>query len=330
MSTRSRSYSPPGPAEIIALAEWRDIYSCRPDPRSTIQESDMGSQQSERPFDKAESALISVANSATSSPQPTSISQPDVDMVIEDTSQSCLKTTNLPGRESNAITAQGHNDESTETGSGLCVTYETDTPTPSTARNMLVTGDQQAPLSSSPCPIQPREIEFSHVEIRNVRTIEPGGPVEVNNKTTNRKVGGIHTSCADGPWRLDRTILSVDIREAERIPVFVGYSTYRVVDGQLIQSVTLVQGNTGLPYTEKPMCKVTQERGHGTRKTCKADPVIRGPLSLKEKRDIVRLKEEGYTWNEITSRFPSRKKGTLQGIYYTQIKDSRNRITQTH
>lgn len=152
--------------------------------------------------------------------------------------------------------------------------------------------------------------------------------MEVNNKITSDEVGDIRTPCANGPWRLDGTILSVDIREAERIPVFVGYSTYRVVDGQLIQSITLVQGNTRLPFAEK----VTKERGHRTRKTCKADPatIIRGPLSLKEKRDIVRLKEEGYTWNEITSRFPGRKKGTLQGIYYTQIKNPRNRITQTH
>ncbi|RJE18045.1 hypothetical protein PHISCL_09619 [Aspergillus sclerotialis] len=113
--------------------------------------------------------------------------------------------------------------------------------------------------------------------------------------------------------------------------MFVGYSTYRVVDGQLIQSVTLVQGNTGLLYTEKPMCKVTQERGYGTRKTCEADPTIsRGPLSLEQKQDLVRLREEGYSRNEITSRFPGRKKGTLQSIYYSQRKDSRNRNTRTH
>ena len=54
-------------------------------------------------------------------------------------------------------TAQGHNDESAETSSGLCVTY--DTPATPSARNMHVTGDQQAPLSSSPCPIQPGEVE---------------------------------------------------------------------------------------------------------------------------------------------------------------------------
>lgn len=42
VSTRSRSYSPRRPAEITALAEWRDMHSCRPGPRS-IQESDMGS-----------------------------------------------------------------------------------------------------------------------------------------------------------------------------------------------------------------------------------------------------------------------------------------------
>lgn len=333
VSTRSRSYSPPRPAKIAALAEWSDdMYSCRPSPRSTvIRESDMGSQQSEPPSEKALSALISVANSATASTQPMSVSQPDIDMVIEDTSQSCLMTTSLPGRESNAITSHGHNNENAEAGSGLCVT-ETDTPTPSTAQNMLVTGDQQTPLSSSPYSIQPREIEFSHVEIRNVRTTEQGGPVEVNDGTTSGQVGDIRTSCANGPWRLDGTILSVDIREAERIPVFVGYSTYRVVDGQLIQSITLVQGNTELPYAENPMCKVTQERGYGTKKTCKADPTTnnRAPLSLKQKRDLVRLKEEGYTWNEITSRFPGRKKGTLQGIYYTQLKDFRNRIGQTH
>lgn len=62
--------------------------------------------------------------------------------------------------------------------------------------------------------------------------------MEVNNKITSDEVGDIRTPCANGPWRLDGTILSVDIREAERIPVFVGYSTYRVVDGQLIQSIT--------------------------------------------------------------------------------------------
>lgn len=46
------------------------------------------------------------------------------------------------------------------------------------------------------------------------------------------------TSRADGRWKLDRTTPLVDARETERVPVFIS-STYRVVDCQLIQSITL-------------------------------------------------------------------------------------------
>ena len=54
------------------------------------------------------------------------------------------------------------------------------------------------------------------------------------------------------------------------------------------------------------------------------------PLSLKEKRRLSRLREEGRTWNDIASWFPGKKKGTLQRIYYTQLKNSSNPMAKTH
>src|SRR5699024_11035592 len=107
--------------------------------------------------------------------------------------------------------------------------------------------------------------------------------VEASNRKQSDQLH--YKSRADGPWELDGTTLSVDIREVERIPVLVGYSTYRVVGGQLIQSITLAQGNTVSPFPGKPTREEQKWRSNSinTGKTSS-----RGPLSLEQKRDLVR------------------------------------------
>ncbi|THC90351.1 hypothetical protein EYZ11_010175 [Aspergillus tanneri] len=117
---------------------------------------------------------------------------------------------------------------------------------------------------------------------------------------------------AGGPWCLEGTTLSADIREVERTPVFVGYSTFRVLDGQLFQSITLAQGHVRLPSARKPSNpprKAKKRQGGDTkraRKACQALPAAtnHGSLSHEQKQGLVRLREEGLTWNEIASRFP--------------------------
>ncbi|KAL2861019.1 uncharacterized protein BJX67DRAFT_317614 [Aspergillus lucknowensis] len=150
--------------------------------------------------------------------------------------------------------------------------------------------------------------EFSHVEI-------PSRPIaEVNQSSVaitplDRRDWSCHPSLANGPWRLDGTTLSIDLRDAERVPIFVGYSSFRVYDGKLTQSLTLFQGSADGP-------PVNRSVGNPSPPPIPA----RGPLSLEQKRRLVKLKQEGYTWDEIVTKFPGRKKSNLQVIYSRSLK----------
>jgi hypothetical protein len=50
----------------------------------------------------------------------------------------------------------------------------------------------------------------------------------------------------------------------------------------------------------------------------------RGRLSLEQKQRLVRLKQDGYTWDEIVPKFPNRKRSNLQVIYTRTLKDFRS------
>ncbi|KAF7587398.1 hypothetical protein BBP40_007328 [Aspergillus hancockii] len=194
--------------------------------------------------------------------------------------------------------------------------------------------ERQNPVKPHPWVPQ-KYVEFSHVEIRNSPAESGRHVVGASEETFDAQTEcSYHPSLAPGPWRLDGTILSVDIREAERTPVFMGYSTFRVINGQLFQSVTLVQGNVAQPPTRKsrnPTCRVKKQNVSRTRRvrnTCQNLPATTssGPLSREQKQGLVHLREEGLSWNEIASRFPNKKKGTLQAVYYSWLKNSSNQI----
>ncbi|BDD61469.1 hypothetical protein MAP00_006513 [Monascus purpureus] len=158
-------------------------------------------------------------------------------------------------------------------------------------------------------------------------------PVEADEETAGIKRGITHSSSHEyGPWRLNGTTLSIDIRKAGCIPVTVGYSTYQVVDGRLFQTITLDQGDISIPVI------IEGVKPHGRRmtKAIKSDDVAASPsaphcrpLSLKQKRRLVGLRE-GHIWNDIAGRFPGRKKGTLQRIYYAELKRFGNQISEAH
>ena len=130
---------------------------------------------------------------------------------------------------------------------------------------------------------------------------------------------------ASGLRYLDETTLSIYVQAAERTPLFVEYSTFRLLIGQLLQSITLAQGDAKSSVAEKPrhlLCEATRQRDYGiqrARQTCKVQSIINGRciLPLEQRRDLMRLREEGHMWNEIASRLPGEKKGTPQSIYYT-------------
>ena len=198
------------------------------------------------------------------------------------------------------------------------------------SHNMPATCDQ--PTSSSRRTIQPQQAKcqwFSHVEIKN--TQPPTAvtvPVERDGETASIEAGSFQCSSHGyGPWRLNGTTLSIDIREVGRIPMMVGYSTYQVVDSHLYQTITLNQGGISFPATSEDIHTARKRHGRSMRKVKKTEnvpvspgPPGRRPLSPKQKRQLMRLRAEGHTWNDIASRFPGRKKGSLQRIYYTQLK----------
>ncbi|OJJ51844.1 hypothetical protein ASPSYDRAFT_96117 [Aspergillus sydowii CBS 593.65] len=151
-----------------------------------------------------------------------------------------------------------------------------------------------------------RFAEFSHVEIPTRPLAEAHRPSVEVAPTFDQPDRSCHPPLTNGPWRLDGTILSIDIRDAEQIPIFVGYSGFRVRDGNLTQSLTFFQGLADGSPIEKPACM------EGKRSpSCTS---ARGPLSFEQKRRLVQLKEEGYTWDEIVHEFPGRKRNTLQAI----------------
>ncbi|KAL2859799.1 uncharacterized protein BJX67DRAFT_33571 [Aspergillus lucknowensis] len=178
-----------------------------------------------------------------------------------------------------------------------------------------VASDKSAPARSSARSSTYRNrrktfAEFSHVEIPSRPVAEVSRP-SVATTPHDRRDWSCHPSLTSGPWRLDGTTLSIDLRDAERVPIFIGYSSLRVCNGQLTQSLTFFQGPADSPPVNKSAGKPS--------------PTVsaRGPLSLEQKQRLVKLKHEGYTWDQIVTKFPGRKKRNLQAMYSRSLKDFR-------
>ena len=215
----------------------------------------------------------------------------------------------------------GEMNKDTEAGLGLCFSGEAGGagPTQATRHDIPATSEQPGQSSSADTiqPLQARWQRFSHVEIRNIQPPTAASvPTEPDGESASVETGKTHCSSHNyGPWRLNGTTLSIDIRDIGRIPVMAGFSTYRVVDGHLFQTLTLGQGPIGFPVIREETNSAGKRHGRGMRKARKCDNVAASPdpprcrpLSLKEKRRLSRLREEGRTWNDIASRFPGKKK----------------------
>lgn len=228
-------------------------------------------------------------------------------------------------------------DKDAEAGSdlGLCGEAEDAGSTQAAGHSVPRTCEQLAPSSShgTTQPREPKWQQFSHVEIRNTQPLKAVSvPVEPDDETASVKRGNPHYSSHDcGPWQLNGTTLSIDIRKAGRIPVMVGCATYQVADGRLFLTITLDQGGISIPVISEETHITRKPHSRGMRKARKSDdaavspgPPRRGPLSLEQKRHVMRLRDEGHTWDYIASRFPGRKKGSIQQIY-SQVKRSGKR-----
>ncbi|KAA8652084.1 uncharacterized protein ATNIH1004_000988 [Aspergillus tanneri] len=175
----------------------------------------------------------------------------------------------------------------------------------------------ELPLSSVQDP-QTKRAEFSHVEIRDRRPLEmTRSSVEALGNPVYSPISSCHhPPTTNGPWHLNGTVLSIDLRYAE-VPTRFGKSTFHVFDGQVIQILTLVHGPIKAPPPQKP---ISSAKTSTKKRKLNRPAAAAGRLSPKQKQCLVQLREEGYTWNEVTSRFPGRKKGTLQAAYYTTRK----------
>ncbi|KAF7166568.1 hypothetical protein CNMCM6106_002343 [Aspergillus hiratsukae] len=174
----------------------------------------------------------------------------------------------------------------------------------------LSLSDQAAPIS------------HSHAEIRNCRPLEETrSSVEILENTANIPGSSCcHPRSAGRSWRLDGSILSIDLQHAE-FPIGVGKSSFHVFDGQVIQTLTVVHGPYERLLPQKPASS-TKTSTKKRKLSCSA--AAAGPLSSEQKQYLLELKDQGYTWNEIVAKFPGRKKGTLQAIFYTKLKNLRN------
>jgi hypothetical protein len=189
----------------------------------------------------------------------------------------------------------------------------------------LQSNDPQAPPttpSSVGVPSFPEGyLEFSHVEIRNCLPLEKTNScIRTLETTTNQPISSCcHSRDTSGAWRLDGSILSIDVQHAN-FPIGVGKSSLHVLDGQVIQTFTIVHGPVEefLPRKPAPSTKVNKKK---RKFSC---PAAAAPLSSEQKQYLLELRRQGHTWNEIVAKFPGRKKGTLQAIYYTKVKEPRN------
>ncbi|KAL5041457.1 hypothetical protein BDW71DRAFT_201372 [Aspergillus fruticulosus] len=157
--------------------------------------------------------------------------------------------------------------------------------------------------------------EFSHVEIPSRPLADANRPSDKNTSVIDQPDKTCNPPLTNGPWRFDGKTLSIDIRDAEQIPTLIGYSTFRIFDGMLTQSLTFFQE---LAMDER--IKKSANRAGKFEPSTSA----RRPLSSEEKQRLVQLRQQGYTWDEITSRFPGRKRRALQAVYSRSQKDVRS------
>jgi hypothetical protein len=128
-----------------------------------------------------------------------------------------------------------------------------------------------------------------------------------------------HSKDTRRAWCLDGSILSIDIQHAD-FPIGLGKSSLHVRDGQVIQTFTMVHGPVEEFLPRKP-ARSTKVNKKKRKLSC---PAAAAPLSSEQKQYLLELRRHGHTWNEIVAKFPGRKKGTLQAIYYTKVKEPRN------
>ncbi|KAI9923504.1 hypothetical protein MW887_008616 [Aspergillus wentii] len=153
------------------------------------------------------------------------------------------------------------------------------------------TDPTERPLSNAQGP-RNNYVEFSRVEIRNPGPSKMASPsVETERNTVSSPVSSCHhLPTTGGPWHLDGTILSIDLRHAE-FPTRFGKSTFRVFDGQVIQLLTLVHGPVKVsPPKPIPGAKTSTKKRKLARPAATA-----GPLSSEHKQCLLRLREKGYT-----------------------------------
>lgn len=102
------------------------------------------------------------------------------------------------------------------------------------------------------------------------------------------------------------------IHVTSQVPIFVGYSSLRVYDGKLTHPLTFFHR----PADDPPVNK----------SAVKPSPPIpaRGPHCLEQKQRLMKLKQEGYTGDEVVIKFPDRKRSNFQAIYSKSLKDLRS------
>ncbi|KAH3547379.1 hypothetical protein KXW20_006139 [Aspergillus fumigatus] len=139
------------------------------------------------------------------------------------------------------------------------------------------------------------------------------------------------------PWRTPHLLLKPWKTSPVRVPVVViprkpnadfpiglGKSSFHVFENQVIQILTVVHGPVEAFLSQKtaPSTKVNKKKRKFSRPAAAA--AAAAPLSSEQKQYLLELRDQGHTWNDIVAKFPGRKKGTLQAIYYAKVKNLRN------
>jgi hypothetical protein len=122
---------------------------------------------------------------------------------------------------------------------------------------------------------------------------------------------------------------SVSMQESEEISIH-GYLTLKTIGSKVVYCLTFSQqllpepGETsqrqGIPRSVSSSSDTRDLERLPVQERAMSRPVRNSRFSSQDDELLLQLKREGLSWDEISDRFPTRSKGTLQVHYSTKLK----------
>jgi hypothetical protein len=199
-------------------------------------------------------------------------------------------------------------------------------------------------LTAAPVEDQERELRDINLEMVNDRDYtnkSDAAGSQIGGRPRSRKrvrrtkdtedddVAAPSTHSLDASYQAAAVTSSDGIHESEEIPIH-GYLTLKTIKSKVVYCLTFSQ--EVLPHTRdrgqrqdiaKSVSSSSNRRDlerSPVQKRALNRPVRNSPFSPEDDELLLQLKGDGFSWDEISKRFPERSKGTLQVHYSTKLK----------